>query len=236
MIANFFDNNTVWLNAEGDKSTDKHKYVFQFTQPHTIEYGWGAKHTFQPLDKVEGFLIPSDGGNTQYLQTTSKFKAPTEKDFADAAVDAEQIILIPINDSYMRLLGAISPSYIEVPYGEHPLMREIKMSQEEKKEEKRKLLKKINNPLKNPFAEGYKKYVVIQDFTSNNILGERKFKVGMNLFAKGTNTCNTVICPAVEPMYTSYAGYSIPHRSIRLKELNVYERIQNFFKVKKGFA
>ena len=105
-------------------------------------------------------------------------------------------------------------------------------------------IKNVQNTFRNPFAEGFKKYVVIKDFTSKKASGEeKKFKVGMNLFAREISSTSGSpfenygdIRPQV--MWSgliSYAGYEIPKDNVKLKNPNIYERIQSFFTIKKGF-
>jgi hypothetical protein len=100
---------------------------------------------------------------------------------------------------------------------------------------------------KNPFSEGYKKYVVTEDFTSKNLDGRTKnFKVGMNLYAKemtsGSGSPFSIggdIRPKV--MWSglvSYAGFEILQDKVKEKGLNVLEGIQKFFakKSNRNFA
>jgi hypothetical protein len=93
----------------------------------------------------------------------------------------------------------------------------------------------VQKTFKNPFAEGFKKYVVTADFVGNHVEGEKtkQFKKGMNLFAKktifakqdGSESSNLV----------SYAGFLLDESKVKEKNPNVYERIQSFFTIKKGF-
>ena len=99
----------------------------------------------------------------------------------------------------------------------------------------------------NPIAEGYKKYVVVENFTSKNYDGKtRNFKVGMNLYAKEMSSGSGSpfsnygdIRPAV--MWSglvSYAGFEIPKNKVKEKGLNVLDQIQKFFgkKSNRNFA
>ncbi len=88
-----------------------------------------------------------------------------------------------------------------------------------------------NVDLKNPFVQGFKKYVVLENFTAKKVVGEgtKDFKVGMNLFG---------VIRKVEGKdeLVSYAGYVIPQNKVKEKQKNIFEKVQSFFSVKKGFA
>ncbi len=105
-------------------------------------------------------------------------------------------------------------------------------------------LKNVQKTFKNPFAEGFKKYVVTEDFLATSLnqlqsgtgreLPKKQFKKGMNLFAKETQYNRSQI-PEPYTDLVSYGGFVIDKTKVKEKNPNVYERIQSFFTIKKGF-
>jgi hypothetical protein len=96
----------------------------------------------------------------------------------------------------------------------------------------------LRSGIKNPFAQGFKKYVVTADFLGSHLERpiQRQFKKGMNLFAKQINQVPDGAISGVAPTWVSYAGFILDGSKIAPKNPNIYEKIQNFFTVKKGFA
>ena len=95
--------------------------------------------------------------------------------------------------------------------------------------------KKLKDTFKSPYAEGFKKYVVTEDFVGTRGQQIKQFKRGMNLYAKYTVIGSGEGIGANLGL-VSYAGYSVNKTKVAEKKPNVYEKIQNFFTIKKGFA
>jgi hypothetical protein len=100
------------------------------------------------------------------------------------------------------------------------------------KKEEKKQKNKIQTAISNPFKEGFKKYVVIEDFVAENESGDKKrnFKRGMNLYAREELIWGDAIG------FVSYAGFLIDRSKVSEKKPNVYEKIQQFFTIRKGFT
>jgi hypothetical protein len=188
-----------------------------FTKDYDAQYRGGVKSF-----KIGDIIRSNPKYDSESLvTTTSGGKAPTDQDYQKSTYDAAILLDIPRD--------VIKKYTFEAP--------------KPKGEGVQKIFAKAGKTFENPFAQGFKKYVVTQDFTSTRRIDgqEKKFKKGMNLFAKETqvgNKSSTDLSADIVPVFKliSYAGYEIPKDKVKLKNPNIYERIQSFFTVKKGFA
>jgi hypothetical protein len=187
-----------------------------FTKDYDAQYRGGVKSF-----KIGDIIRSNPKYDSESLVTTTfGGKAPTDQDYEKSTYDAAILFGIPRD--------VIKKYTFEAP--------------KPKGEGVQKIFAKAGKTFENPFAQGFKKYVVTQDFTSTRIDGqEKKFKKGMNLFAKETQVgdkSSTALSADIVPVFKlfSYAGYEIPKDKVKLKNPNIYERIQSFFTVKRGFA
>jgi hypothetical protein len=199
--------------------------LYEFIEEHSADYrGFGSPKLFKVGDRV---LTNPKYDTADVVITTLNGKAPSDDDFEKAKYDAAILLSIPKNK-----LKVFTPQKGVIVHGGAG--------------GKEKILDKVKENTKktfgNPFASGFKKYVVTENFVAKGFSkeaiarGDRQLKRGMNLFAKEVPVSTTDGSIGTNLILVSFAGYIIDKTKVKLKNPNVYEKIQSFFTTKRGFA